>query len=173
MADPNIPSIEPNQPLREHTEDSQTPRPVVVARVAMPEVVPGAVIATFDVRPDPAFPPVKTANTPRVGQGKSFTQDPTKGVLVFEMQVSEVNEANNVPFSPKFEMYVLRETFVEMALDGEKLLSQARLNGVNQIEVETLHWRDWGVSGARFHDATMERRNWVSTYLDRMGNPLV
>jgi hypothetical protein len=169
--DPNN-KVDATQPLIAEIHDDTTPRPVLLCQLELPRLVPGATVSTFDVRPDPAFPPRKPgANAgPRTGSSKPFTQDPTKGILVFDLQITEPVEGQDggeEQETVSYELFVLRETLVQMALAGEERLREGReLGGPDGYErskvEENVRWEDWGRFGARFMNASMVRRNWVS-----------
>lgn len=164
--------INPVQPLVAEFHDDTTPRPVLLTQLELPRFAPGATISTFDVRPDPAFPPRIPGESagPRIGSSKPFTQDPGKGVLVFDLQIAEPAEGpegGDLHDTASYELFVLRETMVDMAREGEERLRIARLEGGadgyerSKIE-ESIRWEDWGRDKARMMNASMERRNWVS-----------
>ena len=168
LADPQK-HIIPVQPLSSDYTDDTTPRPTLLVQLELPPFAPGVVVTAFDVRPDPAYPPRRYDRfdtVPSLCVSKEFTQDPAKGVLVFEVQVMEPNEDSpNGPMSSRsFEMFVLRESLVSMAEQGEDRLRSARavddgfVNG--RVEV-ALPWNQWGIRHSRILDATMRRRNWV------------
>lgn len=177
-SDSNNP-INPVQPLSDEFNDDTTPRPVLLAQLDLPRFAPGASVETFDVRPDPAFPPREPAagggsSGPRIGGSKPFTQDPTKGVLVFELKMTEPaegpdggEEADAVPY----ELFVLRETLVQLAQEGEERLREAREkdgpDGYERWMVEkVIKWEDWGGHHARLMDTSMTKRYWVSGIAD-------
>ena len=167
-------NIIPVQPLAPDYDDDTTARPVLVAQLELPRFAPGVVVSSFDVRPDPAFPP-NTAQS--VGQRKSFTQDPEKGVLVFDLHVLEPSDqalgVEDRMTTKAYELFVLRETLVKMARDGEARLREQRglaggaAGGCAIWRVEkTISWSDWGEKGSRMMDITMPRRNWVCRSVD-------
>lgn len=193
--DPHNPII-PVQPLIAHYMDDTTPRPVLVTQLELPKFAPGVIVSNFEVRPDPAFPPPSkdasrsTAESLAdddderrkdrvrgVGQRKQFTQNPSKGILVFELSVHEPHASysanTNVLAAGRgtnksYELFVLRETLVGMAKEGEERLRKER-NGVGngtefrRWEVERIiPWEAWGVTHSRFMDISMKKRNWVS-----------
>jgi hypothetical protein len=194
--DPNNPII-PVQPLSAHYMDDTTPRPVLVTQLELPKFAPGVIVTNFEVRPDPAFPPPsKDASRSTaeslvdddderrkdrvrgVGQRKQFTQNPSKGILVFELSVHEPHASYAVDANPvlaagrgtnkSYELFVLRETLVGMAKEGEERLRKER-NGqgdgreFRRWEVERIiPWEDWGETHSRFMDISMKKRNWVS-----------
>ena len=157
-------SIIPNQPLDYHYMDDTTPHPVLVAELDMPRFSDGVQVHAFDVRPDPDF-------APRRGQAKPFTQDPSKGVLVFELQVivDAMDDAERDP--PSFELFVLRETFVEMAVRGETRLEEVRNRSGEErftpwrVE-EKVGWEQWGYVNARLVASSMRSRDWVGSPAD-------
>lgn len=164
--------IDPVQPLTSETMDDTTPRPVLVAQLNLPEFVPGELVASFDIRPDPAFPPVSPDLAHTLGERKPFTQDPSKGVVVFELSVLDppdpVFDVNRSLDGQSYEIFVLRETLVGMAQQGEERLRRSRLpiGDEERLEVwhvaKSLRWEEWGVKHSRFMDVTMPRRHWVS-----------
>ncbi|OCF36703.1 hypothetical protein I316_01299 [Kwoniella heveanensis BCC8398] len=170
--DPNNP-INPVQPLDTDPMDDTTPRPVLLAQLELPKFALGVMITAFDVRPDPAFPPHKAGMSakpnPALGKGKPFTQDPAKGILVFDLRVVAPHDEGQLARDRKksYELFVLRETLVKMAVAGERRLQQAWDNGgdldglgIRGVE-RTISWVDWGEKGARIMDATMKKRSWV------------
>ncbi|WVF71624.1 hypothetical protein IAT40_006432 [Kwoniella sp. CBS 6097] len=170
--DPNNP-ITPVQPLDTDPMDDTTPRPVLLAQLELPKFALGVMITAFDVRPDPAFPPHQpgtSANpSPTLGKGKPFTQDPAKGVLVFDLRVVAPHDEGQLARDRKksYELFVLRETLVQIARNGEERLHGAWDNGgdidglgIRGVE-KTIPWVDWGEKGARFMEATMKKRSWV------------
>lgn len=174
-SDPANP-ITPVQPLSDEFQDDTTPRPVLLAQLDLPRFAPGATVDTFDVRPDPAFPPRVPgpggeSSGPRIGGSKPFTQDPTKGVLVFELKLVEPTEGiegiTEEPDTVPYELFVLRETLVRLAEEGEKRLKVARESpGPDGFErwmvEEMIKWDDWGLKSARLMDTSMAKRYWVS-----------
>jgi hypothetical protein len=165
-------NINPVQPLSAETSDDTTPRPVLVAQFNLPEFVPGELVASFDIRPDPAFPPISPDTKHTLGERKPFTQDPTKGVVVFELSVVDppdpIIDFNRVPDGENFEMFMLRETLVGIASEGEERLRRSRLpvGDKDRLEVwdvaRTWKWEEWGEEHTRFTEMTMARRHWVS-----------
>lgn len=158
-------SIIPVQPLDSDFMDDTTARPVLLAQLELPRFAPGVIIGSFDVRPDPAFPPNRT-----VGTQKPFTQNPSKGVLVFELQVSEPADPPDLQEGTDhkaYELFVLRETLVELAQKGEDRLAGIRTandfgDSYWRVVEETIPWIDWGRTGSRVMDISMLQRNWVS-----------
>ena len=162
-------TINPFQPLSADYMDDTTPRPTLVAQLGLPAFAHGAVIGAFEIRPDPAFPPSKS---PGCGKRKAFTQDPNKGVVVFELQVMEpghtafgLNPGMMSKYS--YELFVLRETFVEYAKRGEERLArlwdaiaEGRAEHSWRAE-ELVPWAEWGEFGARMMEASMSNRVWV------------
>lgn len=161
--------ITPVQPLAADHEDDTTARPVLLAQMDMPRLAPGAGVSAFDVRPDPPFPRSRHTG---VGPRKPFTQDPDKGLLVFELKLREAvgpDFGNNHMEHHEFEVFVLRETLIELAREGEKRLEEQR--GTKDKETgeyafwrveKNITWEQWGVKGSRILDISMKRRNWVS-----------
>jgi len=159
-------TIIPVQPLDSDFMDDTTARPVLLAQLELPRFAPGVVIGSFDVRPDPAFPPNKTS----LGKQKPFTQNPDKGVLVIELQVMEPADPPGGPqdeLAPKaYELFVLRETLVDIARQGEERLRKTRSaesdnrHAYWRIE-QILSWAEWGEKGSRMMDISMLQRNWV------------
>ena len=150
--------INPVQPLDFDYMDDTTPRPMLVAQLELPpfdhvQVTP-IFIGTFDVRPDPAFP---------ARPGKPFTQDPEKGVLVFELQVMKVIGPTQLE-QHGYELFVLREMLIDMARAGEKRLADVRGTddryAVWRLE-KRMEWQDW-YDRARIKELSMRSRNWVS-----------
>ncbi|KAK4689571.1 hypothetical protein P7C73_g542, partial [Tremellales sp. Uapishka_1] len=150
--------VNPVQPLEADHMDDTTPRPILLAQLELPLFQEGTIVSSFDVRPDPAFPPSKTSKNQ-----KGFTQDPGKGVLVFDIQVMEpaAQDDGNAMLSLTYELFVLRETLVAMVKEGERHLRDSRSReGILRIE-RVLKWQDWGEANARMMDVSMRRRNWV------------
>ncbi|WWC70361.1 uncharacterized protein I206_104311 [Kwoniella pini CBS 10737] len=168
IPDPNNP-INPVQPLYTDPMDDTTPRPVLLAQLQLPLFAPDVSIHAFDVRPDPAFPPPPADEVPTLGKRKPFTQDPSKGVMVFELKVVG-NGEDNIPRRERkksYEIFVLRETLVEFARQGEERLRQAYDNegdldglGIRGVE-RNVPWSEWGEEKTRMMDAVMKRRSWV------------
>ena len=162
--------IIPVQPLGPEHDDDTTARPILVAQLDLPRLAAGASISSFDVRPDPAFP---RASARGVGERKGFTQDPEKGVLVFELSLSEPAGAEfgaQHLDQKNFELFVLRETLVLLAKEGEERLIEQRASRSESTgeyafwRVErTIPWAEWGEKKSRFMDMSMSRRVWVST----------
>jgi hypothetical protein len=175
-------NINPVQPLSAETSDDTTPRPVLVAQFNLPEFVPGELVASFDIRPDPAFPPISSDTKHTLGERKPFTQDPTKGVVVFELSVVDppdpIIDFNRVPDGENFEMFMLRETLVGIANEGEERLRRSRLplGDKDKLEVwdvaRTWKWEEWGEEHTRFTEMTMARRHWVSQDDSSVYSPL-
>ncbi|WVQ82207.1 hypothetical protein IAT38_004335 [Cryptococcus sp. DSM 104549] len=185
-------TIIPVQPLDSDHMDDTTPRPVLLAQLEMPRFAPGTMVFNFDVRPDPPYPPrprgkeaqaQAQANAggpePTLVKNKPFTQDPSCGILVFELKVQQPvavpldadEEAGLVAGADlgegRFELFVPRETLVNMGKEGEARLAKAYANGgdvdglgIRGVE-RTLAWEDWGEKGARIMDAVMRNRSWV------------
>lgn len=168
---------DPIQPLAQDHMDDTTPRPILVAQLEMPAMGSDVIVSSFDVRPDPAFP-VRSASdhSPRIGTGPPFTQDPSKGLLVFNFSVIEpaTRETpldahamfqNIIDRAVDFELFVLRETLVRLGLEGEERFRQVRVGaeaGYEHWRVErVIPWREWGERGSRLEYAAMERRQWV------------
>ncbi|WVQ99262.1 hypothetical protein IAU59_006394 [Kwoniella sp. CBS 9459] len=170
--DPNNP-INPVQPLDTDPMDDTTPRPVLLAQLELPKFALGVMITAFDVRPDPAFPPHQPGTSakpsPTLGKGKAFTQNPLKGILVFDLTVVAPHDEGQLARDRKksYELFVLRETLVKIAAEGEAQLRKAWDNGgdidglgIRGVE-RTVPWADWGEKGARIITATMKKRSWV------------
>ncbi|KAK8864257.1 hypothetical protein IAR55_001503 [Kwoniella newhampshirensis] len=166
-------TIIPVQPLDADHMDDTTPRPVMLVQLELPKFAPGVMLGKFSVRPDPAFPPRKSASdtNPTLTGRKVFTQDPAKGVLVFELKVGEPrDDASPILHdlaSKSYELFVLRETLVDLAEQGEERLTKAWKNGgdedglgIRGVE-RIFSWADWGEKGARLMEALMRRRSWV------------
>ena len=158
-------TIIPVQPLDSDYMDDTTARPALVAQLELPRFAPGVIVGAFDVRPDPAFPP----NRDSAGTRKPFTQNPEKGVLVFELQVTEhaLNTPPEALETRAYELVVLRETLVDMAREGEKRLATIRKAAKDQVEYpywrveENFAWAEWGEKKARMMDMSMTQRRWV------------
>lgn len=162
--------IIPVQPLGPEHDDDTTARPILVAQLDLPRLAAGAGISSFDVRPDPAFP---RSSTRGVGERKAFTQDPEKGVLVFELSLNEPADAEfelaQHLDQKNFELFVLRETLVALAKEGEERLVEQR--GCRDEDTgeyafwkveRNIPWAEWGEKQSRFMDMSMSRRVWVS-----------
>jgi hypothetical protein len=159
-------SVNPVQPLDSDFMDDTTTRPVLLAQLELPRFAPGVITGSFDVRPDPAYPPNRTP----AGTRKPFTQNPEKGVLVFELLVIDPAEA---PIGPQeeigtkaYELFALRETLVDLAREGEDRLVSLRKGGSEQGHAlwrveKTFSWAEWGEQGARMLPIAMRQRNWV------------
>ncbi|WVW83722.1 hypothetical protein I302_105743 [Kwoniella bestiolae CBS 10118] len=168
LPDPNNP-IDPVQPLDTDPMDDTTPRPVLLAQLQLPPFAEDVSIHAFDVRPDPAFPP-NTGPGPTLGKTKPFTQNPSKGVMVFELKVVGNSENENIPIRDRkrsYEIFILRETLVDFAVRGEERLKEAYANGgdfdglgIRGVE-RNVPWSEWGEENTRFMDAVMKRRSWV------------
>jgi hypothetical protein len=163
--------ITPQQPLDlEHVDDT-TPRPVLVAQLHTPPAADGAIMGSFDVRPDPAFPPTPLGDAPMLGPRKPFTQDPSKGVLVFDLQMGDPppeGEGADFPTTTNtYELFVLREYLVQLAAEGQERLRRSRLSATDEDHLEVWElmknqmWSEWGVTNARFLTQTMANRLWV------------
>jgi hypothetical protein len=160
--------VVPLQPLDlEHVDDT-TPRPVLVAQLHTPPAADGAVMGSFDIRPDPAFPPTPLGDAPMLGQRKPFTQDPTKGVIVLELQLGDPppdgEDADFPTNTTTFELFVLREYLVQLATEGQERLRRSRANdGLEVWDVlANMPWSEWGEKNARFLTQAMPLRAWVS-----------
>lgn len=166
-------AVNPAQPLLAEFHDDSTPRPVLLAQLELPRFAAGAVVDGFDIRPDPAFPPREPgpggeSSGPRIGGSKPFTQDPGKGVVVLDLQLIEPAEGGEGGTGEKvsYELFVLRETLVDLAKAGEERLRAARdeggTDGFERFRVEEdIKWEDWATEGARMMDASMPTRSWV------------
>jgi hypothetical protein len=168
--------ITPQQPLDlEHVDDT-TPRPVLVHQLHTPPAADGAIMGSFDVRPDPAFPPTPIGDAPMLGPRKPFTQDPGKGILVFDLQMGDPPPEGEGPDFPTttntYELFVLREYLVQLATEGQERLRRSRLPSmdVDRLDVwevtKNQMWSEWGQSNARFLTQTMANRLWVRPPLD-------
>lgn len=167
-------TIVPVQPLDADFMDDTTLRPAMVAQLELPRFAPGVVISAFDVRPDPAFPPLpKGYDGPSLVRDKAFTQNPEKGVLVFDLQIVEPRDPALPPTqhdgldTTSFELFVLRETLVDLAKEGEDRLRRVRKQGSEDgfgswRAERNLPWSEWGEEGSRLMDVSMRRRTWVS-----------
>ncbi|ORX36815.1 hypothetical protein BD324DRAFT_580515 [Kockovaella imperatae] len=146
--------VVPVQPLDFDYMDDTTTRPFLVCQLELPRFASGVMIGAFDVRPDPAFTPRK---------GKPFTQDPEKGLLVFDIQTVVVDETQLI-HQHAYELFVLRETLVNLAKNGEARFERARETSDRfspwRLE-ENFSWEDWGVTNARLMNASMKNRAWV------------
>ncbi|EIW70779.1 hypothetical protein M231_02565 [Tremella mesenterica] len=164
LSDPKS-HINPVQPLGPDYLDDTSHRPVLVAQLELPAFVQGASVGGFDVRPDPPFPPSKPDPGSGIKLQKPFTQDPKKGVLVFELQVTEATPAGfqgDDVDGTSFELFILREMLVELGEKGEERWRRSwteRDFGFWNV-LETLEWDVWA-SRARLQEVTMTRRNWV------------
>lgn len=163
-------NIDPVQPLGDDATDDTTPRPTLLAQLELPRFAPNVIVNGFDVRPDPAAPISTTRGVGRYS--KAFTQDPYKGVLVFEIQVFEPADPQLDPRGPArakgYELFVLRETLVDLATAGEEKLKEQRSRRKGSPSAydywpidETLPWAAWGEKKSRFMDISMRKRTWV------------
>ncbi|WRT66203.1 uncharacterized protein IL334_003156 [Kwoniella shivajii] len=167
-SDPNNP-INPVQPLDTDPMDDTTPRPVLLAQLHIPQIADNVSITSFDVRPDPAFPPHQPGAGPTLGKAKPFTQNPGKGVMVFELKLVGTADGTT-PLRERrksYEIFVLRESLVELAIKGEERLQEAYKNGgdldglgIRGVE-RNMSWSEWGETNTRMMDAVMKRRSWV------------
>jgi hypothetical protein len=161
--------ITPVQPLAPDHEDDTTARPILLAQLEMPRLAARAGVSSFDVRPDPPFP---RSPHPGYGPRKAFTQDPEKGLLVFELKLREPvgpDFGENHLEHKEFEVFILRETLIDLACEGEKRLEEQRATKDRDTgeyafwRVErNIPWAEWGLKGSRIMDISMKRRNWVS-----------
>lgn len=169
----------PQQPLDFEHNDDTTPRPVLVAQLSIPPVAPGATMAQFEVRPDPAFPPIPRGDQPTLGPRKPFTQDPYRGVLVFDLTIGDPPvpgaEPNQQTEQNYYELFILREYMVDLSNKGEERLRRARLSAGDEERLEiwdvaqNLSWAEWGEQNSRLLNQSMENRRWVSILLpDRL-----
>lgn len=165
-------NISPLQPLDLEHNDDTTPRPVLVTQLHIPPVATGAIMGQFEVRPDPAFPPLARGDQPTLGPRKPFTQDPLRGVLVFDLTLGDPPEAgadpNQQTHQNHYELFVLREYIVQLAQEGEERLRRSRLRAENEDRLDiwdvsqTLAWSVWGERNSRFLTQSMSNRRWVS-----------
>lgn len=128
-------------------------------------------MGSFDVRPDPAFPPTPIGDAPMLGSRKPFTQDPARGVIVFELQMGDPPPEGEGPDFPTgtntYELFVLREYLVQLASEGQERLRRSRLSATDDDKLEVWEvmknqmWSDWGQTHARFLTQTMAHRLWV------------
>ncbi|BEI86007.1 hypothetical protein CcaverHIS002_0602940 [Cutaneotrichosporon cavernicola] len=119
----NIPPPEDTRPLQRADSDRTTPRFALVVRLLMPALRAGSMMAQMHMRPDPAFPPVPSSQT-TLGS-RPFTQDPRRGVIVIEMTMDDDRLVMPMRMRPEFyEMFILRETLVAMADEGEARLHE-------------------------------------------------
>lgn len=167
----HIPPANDNQAVEQlihvESEDTWTPRPRLLKRLGLPRFAPGVTLNAFEVRPDPAFAPLRADQPAKFGTRKPFTQDPAKGVLVFDISAQEPEMT--FPFGNfgiplplhhggqmrLYELFVLREYMndaVESALQSES----------TEDSVPTTIWEDWGEEHSRMNPTTMSRRTWVS-----------
>jgi hypothetical protein len=140
-----------------NADDPTTPHAVEVTKLMMPPLIDDVLVVNFHMRPDPAYP-VRSASDPTLGRGKPFTQDSTKGVVVSDFWLSHA-----VPFRSRFyELFMLRETLVEMATDGEARL-QKSWDGGEMFDTLSVPWSNWGEHNTRLMDHVQpNRRRWVS-----------
>lgn len=173
FAQPSGAHIIPAQPLEADFMDDTTPRPMLLAQLNLPVLAINVSMATFSVRPDPAYPAPGPAGPSLTRHRKHFTQDPSRGLLVFDLQMSR-----SVPGVPDgvfgqnmeyfgCELFVLRETLVRFAEDGERRMrSSVQASGEGWFQrwnIEKVYsWEEWGQTQARLLDVAMKRRNWVS-----------
>ena len=161
--------VDPLQPLGDDANDDTTPRPTLLAQLDLPRFASGALIDGFDVRPDPAAP---MSATPGLGhRSKPFMQDPAKGVLVFEISVREPPnpqlDGRGVGSKVGYELFVLRETLVDIALKGEAKMEAQRKSRNSLYDPiyfpvdESIPWASWGEKKSRFMDMSMRKRTWV------------
>lgn len=117
---PDLP-IRENYPLKRHDVDKETPRFALLASLLLPPMRSGSMMAVFHMRPDPAFPAVPTSQA-TLGS-RPFTQDPRRGVIVIELAMDDDRLVMPMRMRPEFyEMFILRETLVDMAEEGEERL---------------------------------------------------
>lgn len=119
------PALPPRKiyPLKRHDVDGVTPRFALLARLLLPPMRSGAMMAVFHMRPDPAFPAVPGSQD-TLG-ARPFTQDPRRGVIVIEMAMDDDRLVMPMRMRPEFyEMFILRETLVDMAEEGEARLME-------------------------------------------------
>ena len=165
--------IIPQQSLDYEHNDDTTPRPVLVAQLHIPPTAPGATTMQFEVRPDPAFPPTPRGDQPTLGPRKPFTQDPYKGVLVFDLTIGDPPIAGIDPGQQtaqnNYELFILREYMIGLSLEGEERLRRSRLSAEVEGRLEIwdvpkyLSWADWGEQNSRLLHQSMENRRWVSS----------
>lgn len=164
--------INPQQSLDFEHNDDTTPRPVLVAQLSIPPVATGATMAQFEVRPDPAFPPTPRGDQPTLGPRKPFTQDPYKGVLVFDLTIGDPRvpgaDQNQQTQQNYYELFILREYMVKLSNEGEERLRRSRLSAEDEGRLDiwdvalNLSWAEWGESNSRLLHQSMENRRWVS-----------
>ncbi|OWT41772.1 hypothetical protein C362_00133 [Cryptococcus neoformans Bt1] len=174
LSDPKR-SVIPVQPLQSEIMDDTTPRPVCVAVLEMPTLQEDVKVTEFDVRPDPAYPPrpeqTKDGEVEyTLLKHKPFTQDPLKGILVFDYHLQERitmdPNTRDVVRNWPFVVFVRRETLVKLGQEGEKRLEQAWESGsvlkmgVRDVQ-QTFAWDEWGEKEARMMDRIMTIRSWV------------
>lgn len=155
------------QPLMRDEEDETTPRAVAVARLRIPEIAPGASLENFHMRPDPsAIPP--PADAPTLGRGKPFTLDPARGVVVIEMTIGSDDTDEPIHLqnahTENFELFILRETLVNLAEEGEarRRRDWAKFGPGAEPDARVYEWDQWGEEHARLLPAVQTlRRQWV------------
>ena len=139
-----------------------------MAQLELPRIESGVRPRGFDLRPDAAFP----GNSASEGPRKPFTQDPEKGVLVFELHLDpgedRLPDLVRRPDAPrhhaarKYELFVLRETLVTLAREGEERLALVTRQASWRAEAERyIEWTDWGEKGSRMLILSMPQRIWV------------
>ncbi|WVO16342.1 hypothetical protein L204_104017 [Cryptococcus depauperatus] len=164
-------TIIPVQPLENEVMDDTTPRPVLLAVLEMPELREQMEVIEFEIRPDPPFPPKTPSGSHELTlvKNKPFTQDPNKGIVIFNLGLQETfttgpHVMNTVRHYP-FELFVLRETLVQLGQDGENRLRstwQGDTSGLGVRGVQRNYkWTEWGEKGARMIDKVMSKRSWV------------
>jgi len=154
----------------EHNDDT-TPRPVLVAQLSVPPLLADVAMSQFEVRPDPAFPPIPRGDQPTLGPRKPFTQDPYKGVLVFDLTIGDPpfpGDANLTNNQSSYELFILREYLIDLSTKGEERLRRSRLRIEHEERLEiwdvalNLSWAEWGEQNSRLLHLSMDTRRWVS-----------
>lgn len=119
--DPSKPPPDDTAPLQGDVADKTTQRFALVVRLLLPPMRAGSMMAQMHMRPDPAFPPVPSSQA-TLG-ARPFTQDPRRGVIVIELTMDDDRLVMPMRMRPEFyEMFILRETLVAMAEEGEARL---------------------------------------------------
>ncbi|CAK9779572.1 hypothetical protein CC85DRAFT_330332 [Cutaneotrichosporon oleaginosum] len=119
--DPSKPAPTSTAPLERSESDSTSPRFVLVVRLLLPPMRAGSMVSQMHMRPDPAFPPVPSQQA-TLGV-RPFTQDPRRGVIVIELAMDDDHLVMPMRMrSECYEMFILRETLIQMAEEGEERL---------------------------------------------------
>jgi hypothetical protein len=108
-------------PLPRIEAHKDAPKIELVVSLLLPRMRSGSMMAQMHMRPDPAFPP-PPSNQASLG-ARPFTQDPRRGVIVIELTMDDDRLVMPMRVRPEFfEMFILRETLVQMAEEGEARL---------------------------------------------------